>query len=61
MTGSRDIEDMFVFPVGRVMNAWLKEDILDAYENLLQELLGDWLKEMRAENRKRRKNARNKK
>jgi len=30
MTGSRDIEGMVVFPVGRVMNAWLIADIIDA-------------------------------
>ena len=49
MTGSRDIEGMVIFPVGHVMNAWLKEEILDAYETELQRLLDDWLKEMREE------------
>lgn len=31
MTGSRDVEGMFVFAVGRVMNAWLVEEALFAF------------------------------
>jgi len=50
MTGLRDTEGMVVFPIGRVMNAWLKKDILDAYENLLQGLLDDWLEKIRRRN-----------
>jgi len=52
MTGSRDVEGMVVFPVGRVMNAWLKKDILDAWETLLQELLDEWLEKMKERRKK---------
>lgn len=31
MTGSRELEGMFVFTVGRVMNAWLVEEIVFAF------------------------------
>ena len=31
MTGSRDIEGMFVFTVGCVVNAWLEEEIIFAF------------------------------
>jgi len=31
MTGSRDIEGMFIFTVGRVINAWLEEEIRFAF------------------------------
>ena len=42
MTGSRDIEGMFVFSVGRVMNAWFIVDILDALKRASPYFVGEF-------------------
>ena len=40
MTGLRDTEGMFVFAVGRVVNAWLVEEAIFAYTRLIPYLEG---------------------
>lgn len=40
MTGSRDIEGMVVFAMGRVINAWLVEECLFAIKNAFPEYGG---------------------
>jgi len=42
MDGSRDIEGMVVFPVGRVMNAWLVEEVLFVLRNTFPEYGGTY-------------------
>lgn len=40
MTGSRDIEGMVVFSVGRVVNAWLIDEAIFAFRRAYPFLLG---------------------